>query len=105
MSLQRRVERLEARSPARAPGRLFVLIPDLWPEADRTVFSIAGGEDLVDLVERRTGVRPVLGTGRIWAIIHHLPEDVRGWDDTTKAAFLDAHETRPLALWQRREQV
>jgi hypothetical protein len=55
-------------------------------------------------VERRTGVRPVRDPDRIWAIIHHLPEDARTWDDATKAAFLEDHETRPVPLWLRRER-
>ena len=104
MSLQRRLEKLEARSPARDVGRLFFLIPDLWPDEDRAAFETLGGEALADLVERRTEVRPVLGAGRIWAVINHMPEEARAWDVATKAAFLEAHETRPLAQWQRQEQ-
>jgi hypothetical protein len=92
------------RTPARDLGRLFFLIPDLWPEADRAAFETLAGDAFDDLVERRTGVRPVRETGRIWAIITHVPEEADRWDAATKAAFLETHETRPLAPWQRREQ-
>ena len=86
-------------------GRLFVLIPDLWPLEDREAFfNPERSEPLEDLVERRTGVRPVHNPNRIWAIVHHLPEEARDWDEATKAAFLEEHETRPLAPWQRRER-
>ena len=104
MTLRTRLAKLEARSPARDPGRLFFLIPDLWPEADRVAFETLGGEAFDDLVERRTGVRPVRETGRIWAIITPASDDMRAWDAATKAAFLEEHETRPLAPWQRRER-
>jgi hypothetical protein len=103
VTLRARLAKLEARSPARDPGRLFFLLPDLWPENDRAAFDALSGEALADLVERRTGVRPVLGTGRIWAIITHVPEECRAMSDAEKEAFLDEHETRPLAPWQRRE--
>jgi hypothetical protein len=86
-------------------GRLFLLLPELWPEEDRVAFyDPRRGEVLEDLVERRTGVRPIRERGRIWAIIHHMPEEAGSWDDATKAAFLEEDETRPLAPWQRRER-
>ena len=103
MSLHRRLEKLEARSPARDPGRLFFLLPDLWPEDDRAAFETLRGEALADLVERRTGVRPVFVPDRVWVIIHRVPEEYRAMSDAEKAAYLDEHETRPLAPWQRRE--
>jgi hypothetical protein len=103
VSLQRRLDKLEAQTPARDSGRLFFLLPDLWPEADRTAFEMLGGEAFDGLIERRTGVRPVRETGRIWAIITPMPEEARTWDAATKAAFLEAHETRPLAPWQHKE--
>jgi hypothetical protein len=85
-------------------GRLHVLIPDLWPEADREAFfNPERGEALDDLVERRTGVRPVHNPNRIWAIIHSMPEEAHTWDDATKAAYLEDHETRPVPLWLQRE--
>jgi hypothetical protein len=49
-------------------------------------------------------VRPVRERGRIWAIIDHLPEEARDWDERTKPAFLEEHETRPVPLWLRRER-
>jgi hypothetical protein len=104
VSLHRRLEKLEARSPAREVGRLFFLLPDLWPAADRTALETLGGDAFDELIERRTGVRPVRETGRIWAIITHASDDMRAWDEATKAAFLEGHETRPLAPWQRRER-
>jgi hypothetical protein len=103
-----RLRQLERQMNLDAPpiGRLFVLIPDLWPEADREAFSDPEREEaLEDLVERRTGVRPVRDPHRIWAIIHHMPEEARDWDDATKAAYLEEHETRPLPLWLRRERA
>src|SRR4051812_47795450 len=39
MTLQTRLAKLEARSPARDPGRLFFLLPDLWPAADRAALE------------------------------------------------------------------
>ena len=90
-------------------GRLFMLIPDLWPEADREAFfNPERGEPIEDMVERRTGVRPVREPHRIWAIIHHMPEmpeEARSWDAETKAAYLEEHETRSLPLWLRRERA
>src|SRR5688500_13673881 len=86
-------------------GRLFLLIPDLWPPDDREAFFDSDrSEALEDLVERRTGVRPVRDPHRIWAIIHYMPEEALACDDTTKSALLEDHETRPLAPWQRRER-
>ena len=104
MTLRTRLAKLEARSPARDPGRLFFLIPDLWPEADRVAFETLGGDAVDDLIARRTGVRPGRETGRIWAIVTPASDAMRAWDDVTKAAFLEEHETRPLAPWQRRER-
>ena len=103
MTLQMRLAKLEARSPARDPGRLFFLLPDLWPAEDRAAFDALSGEALADLVERQTGDRPAFETGRIWAIITHVTEDCRAMSDAEKEAYLDEHETRPLAPWQRRE--
>ena len=103
MTLRVRLATLAAQAPARDPGRLFFLLPDLWPEKDCAAFDALRGEALADLVEHRTGVRPVFGTGRIWAIITHVPEECRATSDAEKEAFLDEHETRPLAPWQRRE--
>ena len=103
MTLRARLAKLEAQTPARDPVRLFFLLPDLWPAEDRAAFEALSGEALADLVERRTGVRPVFETGRIWAIITNVPEECRAMSDAEKAAFLDEHETRPLAPWQRRD--
>jgi hypothetical protein len=81
-------------------GRLFVLIPELWPATDRAAFhDPQRGETLEDLVELRTGVWPVRERGRICAIIHHLPADARAWHAATKTALLEEHETRPVPLW------
>jgi len=102
-----RLQQLERQLNVNAPpiGRLFLLIPDLWPEADREAFSDPERKEAVeDLVERRTGVRPVREPGRIWAIIHRMPEEALTWDDATKAAYLEEHETRPVPLWLRRER-
>ena len=104
---RRRLLQLERQLHVNQPliGRLFVLIPDLWPQQDQEAFfNSERSEALEDLVERRTGVRPVRESGRIWAIVHYMPEDAHAWDEATKVAFLEAHETRPLAPWQRREQ-
>lgn len=105
---RRRLGQLERQLRVNQPliGRLFVLIPDLWPEQDREAFfDPERGEPLEELVERRTGVRLVWEPNRIWAIVHHLPEEARDWDDATKVAFLEAHETRPLAPWQQRDHA
>ena len=57
MTLRARLAKLEPRSPAREVGRLFILIPDLWPEDDRDALEINRGEALADLVARCTGGR------------------------------------------------
>ena len=96
---RRRLKQLERQLHVDRPpiGRLFVLIPELWPEQDRAAFfDPKRAEALDDLVERRTGVRPVWDSHRIWAIIHHLPADAHAWDAAAKVAFLEAHETRAL---------
>ena len=105
MTLRTRLAKLEARSPARDPGRLFFLIPDLWPDADRVAFETLGGDAFDDLIERRTGLRPVRETGRIWAIITPASDDMRAWDAATKAAYLEEHETRPVPLRLRRKDT
>ena len=106
--LRGRLGQLERQMHVNQPqiGRLFVLIPEMWPEQDRDAFfNPERIEPLADLVERRTGVRPIWDPHRIWAIIHHLPEEARAWDEAAKEAFLEAHETRLLAPWQRQEQA
>jgi hypothetical protein len=103
-----RLRQLERQMNVAAPpiGRLFILIPDLWPQQDREAFFDPARDDaLEDLVELRTGVRPVRETGRIWAIVHSMPEEAQCWDEATKAAFLEEHETRPVPLWLRRERA
>jgi hypothetical protein len=100
MTLQTRLAKLEVRSPAREVGRLFFLLPNLWPENDKASSEIESGEALADLA----GVRPVLRTSRIWAIITAMSQEARTWDEPMKATFLETHETRPLAPWQRRER-
>lgn len=95
---RRRLGQLERQLSVKQPpiGRLFVLIPELWLQEDQDAFlTPERGEPLAELVERRTGVRPIWDSHHIWAIIHHLPEEARTWDEVTKAAFLAAHETRP----------
>jgi hypothetical protein len=83
-------------------NRLFFLIPDLWPEEDQQLFhDHAGLEELADLVERRTGVRPTFSTNDIWAMIVPASQEMLAMDAEKKAAFLEEHETRPLAPWQR----
>ena len=103
MTLRTRLAKLEAQTPARERGRLFFLIPDFWPDPDRAAFESLCGDTFDDLIERRTGVRPVRETGRIWAIITPMHEEGRAWDEARIAAFLEEHETRPLSPWQRRE--
>lgn len=96
--VSRRLKQLERQLSVDRPpiGRLFVLIPELWPLEDRAAFfNPERREPLADLVERRTGVRPVWDPHRTWAIIHHLPEEARAWEEATKVAFLEAHESRP----------
>ena len=86
-------------------NRLFLLIPDLWPAEDQQRFhDHAGLEDLADVVERRTGVRPTFSTNEIWAMVVPASEELLAMDAQDKAAFLEEHETRPLAPWQRRER-
>ncbi|MCC6421463.1 MAG: hypothetical protein IT429_24865 [Gemmataceae bacterium] len=78
-------------------GRLLFLLPDLWPEADRAAFEApASREALEALVERRTGVRPVIAPPRIWAITVPVPDTVLTMSEEAQAAFLERHESRPL---------
>jgi hypothetical protein len=87
-------------------NRLFFLIPDLWPAEDQQLFHDDGGrEELLDLVERRTGVRPTFSTQEIWAITVPASAEMLAMNVEEKAAFLEEHETRPLAPWQRRERA
>ena len=55
-------------------------------------------------MERRTGVRPTFSTNEIWAMVVPASEELLAMDAQDKAAFLEEHETRPLAPWQRRER-
>ena len=94
-----RVKQLERRMTVDSPpvGRLLFLIPDLWPEPDRAVFEDPDrSEALGDLVERRTGVRPTFGLEPVWAIVAPASEEMLAMTEEAKAAFLAAHETRPL---------
>jgi hypothetical protein len=87
-------------------NRLFFLIPDLWPAEDQQLFhDHAGLEALADLVARRTGVRPTFSTNDIWAITVPASREMLAMDAAEKAVFLEEHETRPLAPWQRRERA
>jgi hypothetical protein len=66
-----RLTQLERHMHVDAPpiNRLFFLIPDLWPKEDQEVFHHhADLEELGDLVEHRTGVRPTFGMDGFWAI-------------------------------------
>lgn len=95
-----RVKHLERRMNADGPpiGRILFLIPDLWPEDDWEAFEgpDLSLEELGDLVERRTGVRPTFGTDGFWAITVPATEEMLAMTEQEKAAFLEAHETRPL---------
>jgi hypothetical protein len=102
-----RLTQLERHMHVDAPpiNRLFFLIPDLWPPEDQQLFhDHAGLEELADLVERRTGVRPTFSTKDIWALTVPASEEMLAMDAAEKAAYLEEHETRPLAPWQRRER-
>src|SRR4051794_37531882 len=75
--------------------RLSTLIPDLWPEEDQHAFRHhASADELADLVERRTGVRPIIDPTQIWAITVPASEEMLAMSEDEKAAFLDDHETR-----------
>ena len=77
-------------------GRLLFLIPDLWPEADQAVFHAPRGQEEVgNLVERRTGVRPTFGMQPVWAIVVPASDELLALDEADKATFLERHETRP----------
>ena len=56
---------------------------------------MAAGLSLRD-VERRTGVRPTFGLEPVWAIVAPASEEMLAMTEEAKAAFLAAHETRPL---------
>lgn len=94
-----RLRELERRMHPGGPpvGQLLFLLPDLWPSTDRAVFEHSTDrEALAALVERRTGVRPVIAPPRIWAITVPAPDEVLAMTDDEKAAFLEAHESRPV---------
>lgn len=95
-----RLRQLERRTQLGGPplGRLLFLIPDLWPAEDQEAFHHpANQEALVDLVERRTGVRPSFGMEPpIWGITVSVPVEMLAWDDAEKAAYLDRYESRPI---------
>jgi len=103
-----RLTHLEQRMNVDGPpiGQLLFLIPDLWPTEDQETFHNPGSlEELGDLVERRTGVRPTFGMERFWAITFLASDEMLTMDMAEKAAFLDEHETRPLAPWQRKNRL
>jgi hypothetical protein len=79
----------------------MLLIPDLWLDEDRAACDTLRGEALADLVEGRIGVRPLLESGRIWAIVTPASTEMRAWNDAMKIAFLENHETRH---WLPRER-
>jgi hypothetical protein len=94
-----RVKRLERIGNLDGPtiGRLLFLIPNLWLEADRRLFEESQElDELGDLVERRTGVRPTFGMEGFWAITVPATEEMLAMTEEEKATFLEAHETRPL---------
>lgn len=103
-----RIQQLEQHQRAiQAPApRLFTLIPDLWPEEDHLAFRHhTSAEDLADLVERRTGVRPIFDPTQIWAITVPAPEAMLAMSEAEKVAYLEKHETRPVAAGQLTEQA
>jgi hypothetical protein len=94
-----RLRELERRMHPDGPpvGRLLFLLPDLWPVEDRAAFAHpTDREALAALVERRTGVRPVIAPARIWAITVPVPDAVLTMSGEAQAAFLEQHESRPL---------
>src|SRR4051812_37763443 len=98
----RQLERHQRAVETPVPRR-FTLIPDLWPEEDQHAFRHhASADDLADLVERRTGVRPIFDPTQIWGITVPASEEMLAMSQAEKAAFLEQHETRPLSMWQRR---
>jgi hypothetical protein len=93
-----RVKHLERLANVDGPpiGRLLLLIPDLWPDANRAAFNgLRDLEALGDLVERRTGVRPTFGMDGFRAIAVPATVEMLAMTEEAKAAFLAAHETRP----------
>src|SRR3954454_8840257 len=80
--------------------RLSTLIPELWPEEDQHTFRHhASADELADLVERRTGVRPIFDPTRIWAITAPASEEMLAMSEAEKVEHLEQHETRPTAWW------
>jgi hypothetical protein len=88
-----------------AEARLFFLLPDLWTADEQVIFHTAEeAEEIADMVERRTGVRPVFSAQQIWAIVAPASDELLPLDDAAKAASLDQPETRPVPDWHRKEQ-
>lgn len=95
---ERRLSILERRHLVKEPhtGRLMLLLPDLWPHQDQRALEQATGQDLQDLVERRTEVRPNLDLKPCWALIVPASDEMLAMSDLAKAAYLEQHETQPM---------
>jgi hypothetical protein len=69
--------------------------------ADPRQFEESPGLEAVgNQADLRTGVRPTFGMDGFWAITVPATEEMLAMTDDEKAAFLEAHETRPLTPGQ-----
>jgi hypothetical protein len=97
--LNGRLDRLERHfSAGNDPGRLVMIAPNAWPDADRDAWEASGirpdGDAQDELIERHSGVRPVRHARYINIIIVPAPDAGANADEATRAAWHETHNAR-----------
>jgi len=90
--MQRRVKMLEQRlSPTPDIGRLVLVTPNSWRDADRDAWERAAilRDTTVkdDLIEKYSGIRPTRRPGVISVVIVPAPAAIEEADEATRAAW------------------
>ena len=95
--MEKRINALEQRfSPAPDPGRLVLISPNSWDDADRDAWERAeilhDTDAKDDLVQKHTGDRPVRRPGRVSVVVVPAPQDVEDADEVTRQAWREARQ-------------
>jgi hypothetical protein len=97
--LNGRIDRLERHYGGDDPGRMVMIAPNAWPDADRDAWEAADirhdGDAHDELIERHSGVRPVRHPRHVNIIIVPAPDEIAHADEATRAAWHETHNARP----------
>lgn len=73
-------------------GKMVVLAPNAWPDADREAWEHAEIlHDHEDLIARNTGVRPQRCRQHVRSVIVLAPDEIEQADEATRAAWCAMH--------------